>query len=117
MYYVQSFFGHTRCVVHKWVFPSVNCKYVSIRLYSKETKTEDSGRLGYDTVIGWVFYDILKDYNAFILRQAVKVFLEHQELFTQLHSVASQKNPYWENLTCCTNKDVCYYFGVVQNDK
>jgi len=67
MYYVQSFFGLTCCVLHKWVFPGVNCKYVSIPLYSKETETEDSDRLGYDTVIG-IFFDILKDYNAFILR-------------------------------------------------
>jgi len=37
-------------------------------LYSKEIKTEDSGFLGYDTVIGQAFLDILKDYNAFILR-------------------------------------------------
>jgi len=68
MYYVQSFFGHTCCDVYKWVFPDVNCKYVSIPLYSKETKTENSVRLGYVTVIGRVFFDILKDYNAFILR-------------------------------------------------
>jgi hypothetical protein len=67
MYYVQSFFGHTCYVLHKWVVPGVNCKYVSIPLYSKETKTEDSSRLGYDTVIGRVFHDIMKDYNAFIL--------------------------------------------------
>ena len=68
MYYVQSFFWHTCFVIHKWVFPGVNCKYFSIPLYSKETETKDSGHLGYDTVIGWVFCDILKDYNAFILR-------------------------------------------------
>jgi hypothetical protein len=68
MYYVQLFFGHICCVLHRWIFQVVNCKYISIPLYSKEIKTEDSSCLGYDTVIGQVFLDILKDYNAVILR-------------------------------------------------